>query len=236
MITREAQLKGSKKGAETNRQKSINAYYQNPRKCLFCGEIIELNGQVAGQVRKKKFCNRSCAASYNNSQTPKRIKEGNCNTCGKLISKARKYCDICLTNKWAKAVKNVRAITRSKRAAKKPEGFRKTKEQLHFEWLLEILSSTKGDLRKMGKHPYHYKSTISRVAREIYKSSDKPQKCIICGYSKYIDVCHIKQVSEFPDTATIKEINSLSNLIAMCKTHHWELDHGDIPRENLVGR
>ena len=51
-------------------------------KCLHCGE----------ETRNPKFCNNSCAASYNNTVKPKRQKQYNvCPTCGSL-HKRKKFC------------------------------------------------------------------------------------------------------------------------------------------------
>jgi predicted restriction endonuclease len=52
------------------------------------------------------------------------------------------------------------------------------------------------------------------------------RKCAICGYDLHIDICHIKPIKDFPDDAYIADINNTTNLIALCKNHHWELDHG----------
>ena len=49
--------------------------------------------------------------------------------------------------------------------------------------------------------------------------------CKKCGYNKHVHVCHIIPVASFPDTATVKEINSKDNLIVLCPNCHWELDH-----------
>lgn len=34
-----------------------------------------------------------------------------------------------------------------------------------------------------------------------------------------------KACKNFNNTALIKEINDISNLVALCPTHHWELDN-----------
>jgi len=44
-------------------------------------------------------------------------------------------------------------------------------------------------------------------------------------YAELSPVAHRKDVSAFPDTATISEINDLANLVGLCPTHHWEFDH-----------
>ena len=55
------------KGKQILRQRAINNYYNDPNFCLNCGVIIMIpcNTRVA-DTKVKKFCNRSCSASYNN--------------------------------------------------------------------------------------------------------------------------------------------------------------------------
>lgn len=49
-------------------QLSRERYYANPKICKYCGNIIPiLDGQKAGDVRKKNFCNHSCSAKFNNA-------------------------------------------------------------------------------------------------------------------------------------------------------------------------
>jgi hypothetical protein len=76
-------------------------------------------------------------------------------------------------------------------------------------------------------------SLIRARARKIYKESDKPQCCVICGYDKHFEVCHIKPISEFKDTTAISVVNHIDNLIALCPTHHWEFDNELITPERL---
>lgn len=91
---------------------------------------------------------------------------------------------------------------------------------------LPVLSRTKGELLNDRKNYQSYRSAIRKIAEDIYKSSDKPCCCAICGYSNHIEIAHIKAVSDFEDSTTIAEINSIDNLIALCPNHHWEYDHG----------
>lgn len=76
------------------------------------------------------------------------------------------------------------------------------------------------------KNYQSYRSAIRKLSAAIYDNSGKPHKCAICGYDKHIEIAHIKAVSEFDDSATIAEINSIDNLIGLCPNHHWEYDHG----------
>lgn len=72
------------------------------------------------------------------------------------------------------------------------------------------------------------RTTIRKDATKTYFANNTEYKCAICGYDKHIEVAHIKAVSEFDDTATIREINSITNLIGLCPNHHWEYDNGFI--------
>ena len=66
---------------------------------------------------------------------------------------------------------------------------------------------------------HHY---IRSHARRLMKHA---KKCV-CGYSKHIEICHIKAISKFSRQSKIKEINALDNLVALCPNCHWEFDHG----------
>ena len=89
-----------------------------------------------------------------------------------------------------------------------------------------LLEKTKGDLFNDRKNWQSARSSIQKNARKTYFENTKEPKCAICGYLKHVEVAHIKAVSEFDNNATIKEINSLSNLIGLCPNHHWEYDNG----------
>lgn len=75
---------------------------------------------------------------------------------------------------------------------------------------------------------------IREDARRRYFASDLSKECVICKYFKHIDVCHLKDVSSYSDDALISEINSLNNLIALCKNHHWELDRDMLEKKDRI--
>ena len=89
-----------------------------------------------------------------------------------------------------------------------------------------LLYKTKGEIFKDNKNWQSARSSIRRLAQNIYLDSKKPCKCAICGYDKHIEVAHIKAVADFSDGSTLAEINSINNLIALCPNHHWEYDNG----------
>lgn len=88
-----------------------------------------------------------------------------------------------------------------------------------------FVNQTKGSLYKRRKDWQSANSSIRNHSRKVYLASNKAKECSKCGYDKHIEICHIKQVKEFLDCATVLEINAISNLIALCPTHHWEFDN-----------
>lgn len=44
-----------------------------------------------------KFCDKSCAARFNNRRTPKRKPEGKCGGCGAPVTSGKRRCLACLT-------------------------------------------------------------------------------------------------------------------------------------------
>jgi hypothetical protein len=228
-------------------------YYENPSYCKQCGSLIhpkEDSGKAFAEARRKKFCDKSCAAQYNNlhkerkpwsDEAKQRFSElmrlrhpnskpsgrkkgqatressGPCEMCGQTVTYRkldnkhrgegyylyRYYCDSC-----AKKAKAAKISTHPKIG-----------NGVDF-----IEDLTKAELREH----YNYKcfrAYFPQTARKVYISSGKPLQCQICGYSKAVDVCHKRPVSDFPDDAPVKEINHIDNLTCLCKNHHWELDH-----------
>lgn len=79
------------------------------------------------------------------------------------------------------------------------------------------------EVRLDNAHSRHTRITAN--AKNTYSKSDRPKHCVKCGYDKHYEVCHIKAIKDFPDTAKMKEVNHLDNLIALCPNCHWEFDH-----------
>ena len=73
---------------------------------------------------------------------------------------------------------------------------------------------------------YQPNAWIRKLARRAYYDSDKPRCCYRCGYSKHFEICHVRPIQEFPEDAPMAVVNALDNLVALCPTCHWELDHG----------
>lgn len=92
----EAGKLGAEKSKLTNalkKQERIDQYMLNPNSCNQCGNIFDYSN------RKKKFCNSSCSATYNNRNRESKIipKTWYCLNCNKEHNtvewKVGKYCN-----------------------------------------------------------------------------------------------------------------------------------------------
>lgn len=65
--------------------------------CLNCEVDIkrERTGTRDGKPIFRKFCSKSCSATYNNTCNPKRKLEGSCELCQAKITATRKVCNSC---------------------------------------------------------------------------------------------------------------------------------------------
>jgi 5-methylcytosine-specific restriction protein A len=159
--------------------------------CLQCKE--KLKGKWA-----KKFCNRSCSATYNGIHYPKRSKEKNnwkkCFTCeNKVARKTGKFCKQCITLK------------------KHYHGKPAEEQTLGEVFKREGRRSNKFDL-------------VRKMAHRMY-GKDRGC-CEKCGYENYAEICHIKEISSFPMKTKLSAVNDKSNIIFLCPTCHWEQHHG----------
>jgi 5-methylcytosine-specific restriction endonuclease McrA len=148
------------------------------RKCLNCDNM----------TRNPKFCSRSCAASVNNSEFPKRLAEGKCKSCGIALTVRLNYCKNCQTRGQDVTVNEAIYSNSNKANA-----------------FALIRNRARSKMQKLG-----------------FKSCSK------CGYSKHVEVCHIKPIAQFSLDALLSEVNHESNLIILCPNCHWEFDHPEV--------
>lgn len=98
--------------------------------------------------------------------------------------------------------------------------------ELKIKTSTDISVLTKKELFESKQNWFLSRAAIVKNARFVFDSNKKERKCAICGYDKHIEIAHIKSVASFDEYATIGEINSVDNLIALCPNHHWEYDNG----------
>lgn len=83
---------------------------------------------------------------------------------------------------------------------------------------------------------YQKSSRLREIARKVYKLSDKPKYCVVCGYDKHYEVCHIKPIKSFHPDTLVKEVNDINNLMSLCPNCHWEYDHEKLTLDEIKER
>ncbi len=92
-FTRPIQSLGGQTSAQKQRSQALADYYSNPNHCLQCNAVIRVqDNEKVHYARAKKFCNASCAATYNNKLFRKRHRSNHCESCDDLITTGKKYC------------------------------------------------------------------------------------------------------------------------------------------------
>ena len=86
------------------------------------------------------------------------------------------------------------------------------------------LSITIRELEIKGHATAKY-AKIRSHARWLAARHNLLKSCQKCGYSKHVEVAHIKAIKDFADTATLAEVNSFDNLLILCPNCHWEFDY-----------
>ena len=64
---------GGTTSARLQREKALMEYYKSPNNCKNCNRIIHVGNGKVTDVKKRKFCSHSCAASFNNTKKIKKI-------------------------------------------------------------------------------------------------------------------------------------------------------------------
>lgn len=154
--------------------------------------------QCDKETKNPKFCCRSCAAKWTNKNYPKK--------------KTKKKCLKC--EEKCKSWRHSRC------------------EKHHEEYKQESINRKKMTIKEYinkesikGKHPSWKYAHIRGVARNQHKELLK-QPCHNCGYSKHVELCHIKGIADFDENTTLEIVNHPTNVIQLCPNCHWELDNG----------
>ena len=185
------QSAGGKVMAIRQRKAALVRYYKDPNFCKNCETMIKVREkEKVPTTRRRKFCTRSCGASYNNKFRKR--------------EKILKLCSGCKAPISRKATKCVKC---------------------HGNSLVSVDALTKGELIARSKYWVQYRAVVAKNARRVYKNSGEKYACDLCGYDIHVEIGHIKDVKDFPESATVGEINNIKNLVPLCPNHHWEFDH-----------
>ena len=156
------------------------------------------------ETNNPKFCSRSCSATYTNKLQPKRATKKICTVCGERVLSYRH--SKCKTH-WEEFLDN---------------------KKLQYKY------KTLGEYRNLqsvkGKGSSQVNSHIRLFARLWLKHLTKVP-CVKCGYSKHVQLAHIRAVCDFSDDELLLDVNAESNVVPLCPNCHWEFDN--LPREGF---
>lgn len=152
-----------------------------------------------GNAAKKKFCSRSCAGTFNNKFSPKRKIERIC-SYPDCTSLAKNY-------KTRRCAYHIRSNIE--------------------QYSASTLGEYRNKLSVAGKHSSWTTAHI-RTFNRRWNNDYTLLPCANCGYSKHVELCHIKDVKLFTNDNTLAEINHRENIIQLCRNCHWEMG------ENLI--
>jgi len=183
------------------------------------------------ETSNPKFCSRRCSALFNARLHPKRRLKHKCGSCDNETINPKFCCSSCaatVNNKFTpkrkpehkcKTCENpIPGRKRYCSAECKKNGLEQRGFIGPFTTIETVVASNLGSVH----------AKIRGHSRRLYKASYPNMECLICGYNKHVEVCHIKSISEFDKTEKISVVNGIDNLVALCPNCHWEFDHGMI--------
>lgn len=142
------------------KQQRINEYNKNPKLCLRCGTPLTY------KRKNRKFCNSSCAASYNDTIYPKRIKQINT-----VIRKYKRRIPIKKIRSVLIQQKNY-CITCKKETVRKNAKFCSSKCHHIYKW---------NEFKKQVEHD----EIVSHRRLRKYLL-EKEHACFMCGIDKWL--------------------------------------------------
>lgn len=81
-----------------------------------------------------------------------------------------------------------------------------------------------------GSNKYNY---IRGIAFNLVSSLKLEKICQCCNFSKGVQICHKRAISDFPVDTPMNKVNNIDNLILLCPNCHWLFDHGYNSMEEL---
>jgi 5-methylcytosine-specific restriction endonuclease McrA len=196
--------------------------------CKVCGDIFNYR-----PYRDSKSCSVICSTILRFGREPEKESELTCLACG-----------LGFLRKKSKLTETGRAFCSKKCAAKLNLTFRKPPKkvsicscgrQMHVKSIFckecrkeNFLNTKIGDLLNLMNHRSRVYGNIRANAREILHSEKErgvDTSCEECGYSKHVEVAHIKAISSFPLETQLRVVNARENLRFLCPNCHWEFDN-----------
>lgn len=173
---------------------TVIEYNNNPNKCLYCSSDILCINRKLNEVKIKKFCNTSCAASFNNAGSRKHGDAPVFCACGNSKTKKSNKCKKCRIEDQSKNYEQKTLLEScNKKAIYTASKFN------------EIRSKARAKLIKLGVEK-------------------KCKFCTTDEFIDILEVAHIKGIREFSEDTKIEEVNNISNLMYICPSHHRMFD------------
>lgn len=164
-------------------------------RALYLKECGCCNKQFESPYLRAEFCSKSCA----NKARPRRKKK--ISICDyELCNNPVEF----YTHRFCKECQSIGRHFMSKRGGK-----------TYSEMTIKDFAIRKGANRF---------DAIRGAARKVFPDI-KSRCCEECGWSRHVEVCHIKSISSFPEDTTIDKVNDPSNLKLLCPNCHWLFDH-----------
>jgi hypothetical protein len=88
--------------------------------------------------------------------------------------------------------------------------------------------------KNSGNHPSWKFAEVRAHCRYINRHLKKA--CQVCGYDMHVELAHIKALHAWPLTTTLNVVNAESNILVLCRNHHWEFDHGKLHLNEITPR
>jgi hypothetical protein len=202
--------------------------------CDWCGIAFQRRKSTLDNPTKRlykhKFCSRTCTTAW---QRDGKSITHQCENCGVEFMRNSvrrrdqgKFC----TLSCAASCNNRRRPRRRSTPTCDGCGRPKSKSGTRCRQCIraDFNSRTLESLRA-GHGTLSFHAKVRGLARSAYQG---PMECAACGYSRHVDICHIRGVADWPPGTTPAEVNHPSNLVAPDKRCHWEFDHGYLLYEN----
>lgn len=213
----------------------LNSYRSRaliPISCFFCTQEFEISkNRLQSKISKNHshlFCSNSCHAKYKSDKNSTSLQCDQCNcTIVKINSSIsrKNFCSKSCATKFNNKLYPKRKMSGTCLSCEATiSGSRKYcskcfKLEKRNDWDSMTMQYMKD---RYGVNRY---SIIRTLARKAYKDSGGARECLQCKYKTHIEICHITPIASFDADATLYIVNNLSNLVALCPNHHWELDN-----------
>ena len=203
--------------------------------CEHCGTpFLKKKGKVLRSIRypekcgNSRFCSNECRGL--NQRTGQNIA---CQNCGKIVYKSKRdlrgkhtFCSQSCSASWNNRLNPKRKCHLPSCCFCSKQVCKKTSKYCidHLPDRSFNTNRTIAEVEKQTTFRSGQYAAIRDHARRFARQNGLLDCCKVCGYSVYVEACHIKDIGDLPKDTPIHKVNSLDNLIGLCANHHIEFD------------